>query len=301
MEIGSDFYKSLLDGLYEGVYFVDRNRVIRYWNHAAEQITGFSTEDVIGNSCSDNILIHVDEHGRSLCQSDFCPAMKTMLDGHEIEAEVFLHHKEGHRLPILTKISPIRNSEGHIIGAVEVFTENVQMRAARERIEELRRLALIDPLTQIGNRRNAEIQLDINLGQMDRYGWPFGILFMDVDHFKKVNDRYGHETGDRVLQTIAKTLCSNLRSSDIPSRWGGEEFVIITPNVELSDLDKIGRKMLSLIRNSTVETPSGILQVTVSIGGTLAKPGDSPETLVSRSDQLMYQSKKGGRNRLSLN
>ena len=300
MNIEKDFYKFLLDGLYDGVYFMDRDRVIRYWHHGAEQITGFSMEEVVGTACRDNILIHVDEQGRTLCQSDLCPAMKTILDGHEREAEVFLHHKEGHRLPVLVRISPIRNPDGHIIGAVEVFTDNRQMHAAREKIEELKKLALIDPLTQIGNRRYAEIHLDSNFSQMDRYGWPFGVLFMDIDHFKKVNDRYGHEAGDRVLQTIAKTLQYNLRSSDVSSRWGGEEFIIVAPKVELSDLDRIGRKILSLIQHSSVETPSGILQVTVSIGATSARPGETAETLVSRSDNLMHKSKKGGRNRLSL-
>jgi diguanylate cyclase (GGDEF)-like protein len=174
------------------------------------------------------------------------------------------------------------------------------MHAMNNKIQELEKLALIDPLTQIGNRRYAEIHLERNFSQMDRYGWPFGVLFMDVDHFKKVNDWYGHDAGDRVLQTIAKTLSYNLRSSDVLSRWGGEEFIIVASTVDILDLDRIGRKILSLIQHSSMETPSGVLQVTVSIGGTLARPGDTLETLVSRSDNLMYQSKKEGKNRITL-
>jgi len=123
---------------------------------------------------------------------------------------------------------------------------------------------------------------------------------MDLDHFKKVNDSYGHDVGDRVLQTIAKTLSHNMRSSDFAGRWGGEEFIMVTSQSELSDLNQIGRKMLSLIRHSSVEMSSGVLQVTVSIGGTLARVGDNPDTLISRSDNLMYQSKKEGRNRITL-
>ncbi|MGO9119280.1 MAG: PAS domain S-box protein [Desulfomonilaceae bacterium] len=89
MNIEGDFYECLLDVLYEGVYFMDRVGVIRYWNHGAERITGFSTEDVIGTECGDNILIHADEQGRNLCQSGLCPAMKTILDGREREADHF--------------------------------------------------------------------------------------------------------------------------------------------------------------------------------------------------------------------
>ncbi len=300
MEITKDFYKALLDGLNDGVYFMDRDRVIRYWNHGAERITGYRAGTAIGTACRDNLLMHIDEQGRTLCESDLCPAHKTILDGQERETEVFLHHKDGHRLPVSTRISPIRNSRGEIIGAAEFFTDNQQMHAMKEKIQELERLALIDPLTQIGNRRYAEIHLERNFSQMDRYGWPFGVLFMDLDHFKKVNDSYGHDVGDRVLQTIAKTLSHNMRSSDFAGRWGGEEFIMVTSQSELSDLNQIGRKMLSLIRHSSVEMSSGVLQVTVSIGGTLARVGDNPDTLISRSDNLMYQSKKEGRNRITL-
>ncbi len=300
MEITKDLYKVILDGLSDGVYFMDRDRVIRYWNQGAERITGFSAEAAIGTACRDNLLMHIDEQGRTLCESDLCPALKTILDGHERETEVFLHHKDGHRLPVMTRILPIRNRRGKITGAAEFFTDNQQMHAMKEKIQELERLALIDPLTQIGNRRYAEIHLERNFSQMDRYGWPFGVLFMDVDHFKKVNDLYGHDAGDRVLQTIAKTLSYNLRSSDVPSRWGGEEFIIVAPTVDILDLDGIGHKILSLIQHSSMETPSGVLEVTVSIGGTLARPEDTPATLVSRSDNLMYQSKKEGRNRITL-
>jgi len=113
-------------------------------------------------------LMHIDEQGRTLCESDLCPAHKTILDGQERETEVFLHHKDGHRLPVSTRISPIRNSRGEIIGAAEFFTDNQQMHAMKDKIQELERLALIDPLTQIGNRRYAEVHLERNFSQMDR-------------------------------------------------------------------------------------------------------------------------------------
>ena len=124
MEIAPQFLEVLLDGLYDGVYFMDKGQRILYWSKGAERITGFAANEVIGSHCSDNVLIHVDDRGRRLCQSDLCPAFKTIKDGKRREAEIYLHHKNGHRLPVLTRILAVRGSNGDVIGAVEVFTDN---------------------------------------------------------------------------------------------------------------------------------------------------------------------------------
>jgi diguanylate cyclase (GGDEF)-like protein/PAS domain S-box-containing protein len=291
-----NFYERLLDGISDGVYFMDRDRIIRYWNHGAERITGFREDEVIGTACRDNVLMHVDDEGTSLCLAEFCPALATIQDGQEREAEVYLHHKEGYRLPVLARISPIRDDSGNITGAVEMFTDNRRMHEMTHRIKELERLALIDPLTRIGNRRYGEIHLENGFSHLNRYGWPFGVLFMDVDHFKRVNDSHGHETGDKVLQMIAGTLLHNLRVSDVASRWGGEEFLTVVPHVGRNEIGIIGKKILSLIEQSSLDTPDGPLRVTVSIGAALARQDESLESLVDRADHLMYQSKRKGRN-----
>ncbi len=291
-----NFYERLLDGISDGVYFMDRDRIIRYWNHAAERITGFKKDEVIGKACRDNVLMHVDDAGTSLCLAELCPALASIMDGQEREAEVYLHHKEGYRLPVIARISPIRDDSGNITGAVEVFSDNRRIHEMTHRIKELERLALIDPLTRIGNRRYGEIHLENGFSHLNRYGWPFGVLFMDVDHFKRVNDSHGHETGDKVLQMVAGTLLHNLRTSDVASRWGGEEFLTVVPHVGRNEIGIIGKKILSLIEQSSLDTPDGPLRVTVSIGAALARQDESLESLVDRADHLMYQSKRKGRN-----
>jgi PAS domain S-box-containing protein len=117
MAANRDFYGRLLDGISDGVYFMDRDRIIRYWNRGAERITGFNKEEVIGTACRDNVLMHVDDAGTSLCLAELCPALGTIMDGQEREAEVYLHHKEGYRLPVIARISPIRDDSGNITGA----------------------------------------------------------------------------------------------------------------------------------------------------------------------------------------
>ncbi len=293
MRIRSSLARTIMDGVYDGVYIMDRDRKIHFWNRAAERITGFAANEAVGIRCRDNLLIHVDADGTFLCTEELCPAHRSMQDGREREAEVYLHHKAGHRVAITTKICPIRDKKGKIIGAVEVFTDNRSVRELTDRMEELEKLALLDQLTQIGNRRYAEFQLRHALNEMQRYGWPFAVFFLDLDKFKRVNDTYGHATGDLVLQIAARTLSSTLRSSDVVCRWGGEEFVVIVRNPK-GRLQEIGNRMRFLVARSGIQTPNGTLTLTVSIGATFAKSGDTPEDLIFRSDQLMYQSKKAG-------
>lgn len=299
MEFDVNFYKRVLDSLYDGVYMVDKDRRILYWNKGAERITGFKSEEVLGRFCRDNVLVHVDEMGESLCSSELCPAHKTIVDGSSQEKAVYLQHKTGHRLPVLNRISPIWNPQREVVGAVEVFSDNRELHQAEERVAELQRLALLDSLTGIGNRRFAEIHLQRGLSEMDRYGWAFTVFFMDVDRFKGINDTYGHDAGDEVLRMVAKTLTGALRSSDAVARWGGEEFVAIVANAENMEPALIGNKMRALVEHSSMETAAAIIRVTVSIGATQAKPDDTVESIIARADKLMYESKQGGRNRVT--
>jgi len=296
MDIERDFYKSLLDNLYDGVYFVDTERRITYWNLGAERLTGYDTEEVVGRFCRENILEHVDENGTKLCESSSCPAARTLQDGQPHEDEVYLHHKKGHRLPVAIRVAPIMSPDGKIIGAVEVFSDNTPRVVSRQTIEELQRIALLDPLTEVGNRRYAEMNLKFRLAEQDRYGWPFGILFIDIDDFKKVNDRFGHEVGDDVLRMTARTLAGSLRSFDLVSRWGGEEFLAIVVNVDSGSLLAVAEKLRKMVEQSKITYDAENIGVTVSTGGTLALKSDTVETIVKRADELMYRSKAEGRN-----
>ena len=114
-------YKQLLDLIFEGVYFVDNTRKITFWNKSAEQITGFSAEEVVGKYCYDNILNHVDNFGNQLCIGG-CPLHNTLEIEKINEAKVFLHHKSGYRVPVSIKTIPLYNNDG-IVGAAEVFQD----------------------------------------------------------------------------------------------------------------------------------------------------------------------------------
>ncbi|BCA81080.1 sensor domain-containing diguanylate cyclase [Desulfuromonas sp. AOP6] len=296
--IGLD-YQSIFDHLYDGVYFVDHDRRITYWNPAAELITGFTAAEVVGKHCSDNILMHVDEKGVNLCENG-CPLALTLQDSNYREAEFFLHHKKGHRVPVAIRISPLKDLDGKLVGAVELFSDSSPKKAIMQQVTELTKLAMLDNLTQLANRRYLEMELQARLDEFKRYHMPFALVFMDIDHFKKLNDTHGHNAGDQVLQMVAKTLSINARSFDLVGRWGGEEFVAILRNVDREAMQQIADRFRNLVAKASLQYGGENLQITISLGGTLAIPGDTMESLVQRADALMYHSKNHGRNRLSI-
>jgi diguanylate cyclase (GGDEF)-like protein/PAS domain S-box-containing protein len=297
---GSGFYQELLDNLYDGVYYVDRRRRITFWNKAAETITGYSRQEVLGRKCSQNLLRHVDDQGVALCLKA-CPLVQTIKDGKSRTASIYLHHKDGHRLPVSVRAAPLRDDAGRILGAIEVFSDNSEKVASHQRLKELENLAYLDPLTGIGNHRYLQIFLEARFNELKRHGWSFGLIFADIDHFKAVNDNHGHQVGDLVLKMVATTLAKNCRSFDLVGRWGGEEFLCVLSHLnELRELQVIGERFRHLVANSFLTQDDHRITVTISLGATLARPDDAIEGLIQRADRLLYQSKNAGRNCLHL-
>jgi diguanylate cyclase (GGDEF)-like protein/PAS domain S-box-containing protein len=267
-----------------------------YWNAGAERLSGYSSADAIGKHCFDNFLAHVDETGKPLCTSA-CPLSAAMADGQAKEAEIYLRHKDGHRVPISVRVLPMRNSAGEIVGAVEVFSDSTAKRRAEKRVGELENLAFRDALTNLPNRRYLELKLAQALQDHQQFGRECGLLLFDLDHFKQVNDVHGHEVGDAVLKAVAETLVQSLRTVDLVGRLGGEEFMVLMPDVQAMVLGDLAERCRLLIAQSSVADGATRVSVTASIGATLLNHTDSAATAIRRADELMYQSKRSGRNR----
>ena len=288
---------ALFDNMYEGVYFVDTNRKILFWSKGAERISGYSSGEVKGFHCFDNILMHTDNAGKNLCY-DGCPLLGAMKDGKECEARVYMHHRNGSRVPIRVHVLPVKNEKGEVFGAFELFTESLPQSDMAERLLQLQKEALLDSLTELGNRRYFEANLFGRLKQQERYKIPFGMLFLDIDKFKSVNDTYGHPVGDRVLVMIARTLQNNVRPFDLVSRLGGEEFTVLMDKIEPGHLLERADKLRLLVEKSEIFADGKKINVTVSVGATLSVPHDTAASIMKRADSLMYEAKKGGRNKV---
>jgi diguanylate cyclase (GGDEF)-like protein/PAS domain S-box-containing protein len=295
-----DFYREIIDNLYDGIYFVDRDRVITYWNKGAERITGYPASQTIGRGCRDNLLNHVTDNGTQLC-ANHCPLAAVMEDGKPREVEVFLHHADGYRVPVVIRASALRDNAGDIIGAIESFSSNASVISVRRRLTEMDQLVRTDLLTRIGNRKHIEGRLHAAIAEFENTRIPAGVLFMDIDHFKSVNDTYGHEAGDKALCMVANTFRHALRATDVIGRWGGEEFVaILYDTYDENTLFRAAEKVRGLTEASRLDINTQSLSVTISIGATRLYSNDTPESVIHRADQLMYRSKQAGRNRVTV-
>lgn len=294
-----DLHATIVENLFDGVYYVDRNRTITYWNPAAERISGYSAAEVTGRRCFDNILNHIDEHGEPLCLKR-CPLVESMAQLRGTEAEVYLHHREGHRVPVHVRCQPIRDQQGMVVGAVEIFNEDSGYREALRRIVELEHLSGSDALTGMCNRRTGELAIQSRLQQLRETSWPLSLLFVDVDRFKAVNDTHGHGVGDEVLGHVARGIRGTIRESDLVVRWGGDEFVVASAAATPAQLERVAERVRVMVAASEARLHELAVRATVSVGATLAHAGDSIETLVARADEAMYLSKAAGGNRVSL-
>ncbi|MCX7991877.1 MAG: sensor domain-containing diguanylate cyclase [Proteobacteria bacterium] len=292
------FYKILLENINDGVYFTDKYRKILYWNKCAVELTGFSKREVLGRYCKDNLLRHIDDSGKELC-TDSCPLDWAIKSGIPQEAEVYLHHKNGQRVPVSVYCAPIFNIKNEVIGAVEIFRDISYVKSLQERVKHLEEAVLLDELTRLSNRRFLELTISTKLLETKRYNRSYGVIFIDIDNFKFINDTYGHNVGDRVLLMVASTLRNNVRFYDTVGRWGGDEFVLVVELKTEEDLKNITFKINNLIQNSFIMIENEKVQATLSIGATIIYDNDSVASVVDRADKFMYESKRKGKNNIT--
>jgi diguanylate cyclase (GGDEF)-like protein/PAS domain S-box-containing protein len=295
----STLQASVLDALGDGVYFLDTTRRIQVWNQGATAITGYSAERVLGQACADGLLNHVDEEGRALCGT-LCPLRATMIDGQERQARMYLHHEDGRLIPVLVRARAVRDPSGAVVGAVESFRDDTDYTATTRRVAELETLAMLDPLTGVGNRRYMDAVLRDSFEEHRRTGGSFAALLLDLDHFKDVNDTFGHDMGDAVLRAVATLLTSAVRRDEAVVRFGGEEFLVITRAMTQAEGIALARRLNRLVGQIWHRAADQRFTVTVSIGVTMMRSDDTADSILHRADQALLQAKRSGRNRVSV-
>ena len=170
-----------------------------------------------------------------------------------------------------------------------------RLRLSVQRSRMLEKLALRDPLTQVSNREGLNRSLDLVLRAQAELSFPLSIVFVDADHFKRINDEHGHDVGDQVLKCLAQTLRANLPKDDLLARWGGEEFVIVMPQTPLQEAAAVAERLRQVLAATT--WPEG-LEVTASWGVAQASRESELENAMREADQAMYRAKRDGRNRV---
>jgi diguanylate cyclase (GGDEF)-like protein len=187
------------------------------------------------------------------------------------------------------------------VGAAEIFSDISAMKKLERIAGDLEDLAYFDELTRVANRRYTELKIQQAIEEVQEFHRAYGIILIDIDHFKKVNDRYGHQTGDEVLKRLCEVLGECLRPGDLIGRWGGDEFVVVAKDVMPDSLERLAERCRLLIRKTPmVVNQDGPIRLRVSLGATLLGAGDQCHSALDRADKLMYASKGAGKNRVHI-
>lgn len=259
---------------------------IRYVNPAFTRLTGWQASEVIGRSPrvlqgpgTDRAAL--EELGRAL-RTERRAAMKLLN-----------YSRDGTPYWLDCRIEPLFDDGGQLSGFV-AFERDVSL--DKQRFDELEHLADRDTLTGIPNRRAltraAEAALAAGAGVC--FAW------LDIDHFKRINDGYGHAAGDAVLMGVADLLAENIRRADLVGRMGGEEFAICMPGLSVKEAQAVTERLRCAVADAVFPTGSGPLRVTCSLGLSASRPGESLAELMQRADAALYVAKRGGRNRVAI-
>lgn len=269
-----------LGQLFEGVYLVDKDRKILYWNQSAETITGYSAKEVINKSCYDNILMHVDVGGKELCLNG-CPLQASVEDGQIHTVSVFLRHKQGHRVPVTVRSVPLKDDHGMVDCVMEVFTRTDQSTSG-EQLKSLARKAFIDSLTGLPNKEYLENKLKSMLASKvpgDISQW--GILFVDIDNLREIAKEQGMAAADATVKVAAKTIRENLQTGEIAARWDAGLFLLVTGVDKKAVLLNWANKIKALLEQSTVPGYDALI-IKVCLGGSIINVGDRFEPTLQK-------------------
>lgn len=312
----------LLNHLQDGFVIVSENKKIIFFNKGAEEITNFNSGEILEKQCYKKLFQHLDEKGEILCNKD-CPLNKAINDNKIIESNYYIRNKNNKLIQIISRISPIHDSDKNIIGAIEIFNnvENQNIdelyKRLKEKLEEYRgilkqvfetneklqkkiiEISNTDSLTAFANRRYFNIEAQKEIERHQRYKHDLSLMILDIDHFKKVNDRHGHLAGDYILKTVATIIKRLTRSTDFLCRFGGEELIILLPECSKEGALLAAEKIRTNIESYRFKFNGKQIKITASIG---IKTKDCNENIsldqfIDTADKALYQAKKDGRNR----
>jgi diguanylate cyclase (GGDEF)-like protein/PAS domain S-box-containing protein len=274
----------------DGLCVVDMGKRVTRINDAFSLMIGVKQHEVEGRQCHELLK-------NSLCQTEFCPLEHVKRTGSAVEHEIKIDGLglQG-RFYIVTG-NPLYGLSGEIVGVVESYKDITE----RNEMElKLKHLATIDALTGAYNRRYFMEMAEKDLTRFRRYSFPLSLIMFDLDHFKNINDTFGHGGGDLVLSKTGKLSREHLRESDFLGRLGGEEFGIILVECDLAGAEDVAQRLRESFENTAVRQDGQTINFTASFGVAELRNGEDLSQLMARTDRALYEAKNTGRDRVSL-
>jgi diguanylate cyclase (GGDEF)-like protein/PAS domain S-box-containing protein len=289
-----EIYQTVLDNLQTGVYIVDRNRRIRFWNEGAEQITGYLRQDVVGRFLRDHLLTTGDAV-KDLDSEPDDPINLVFRDGKPSIMDVSILHKDGYRVPIVLRTMPIRNSRGAVVGAAESFEKNRSASDWTRRQSGFADFGCLDSVTGVAAQSFMETQLRENLITFAEHHIPFGILLIQIDHMDQFRASRGPGVVTTILRVIAQSVENCVRPTDLVGCWGANQFIAILLECKESEVALVGERVRRMVSRAEIEWWGDKFSVTSPVGGAGCRAGDNTESLLARAAASLQESiGKGG-------
>ncbi|MEW5821882.1 MAG: diguanylate cyclase [Cyanobacteriota bacterium] len=313
---------SLLQYLQEGIFLVNKKREIISWNQKAEEITTLKSENVLGKFCNLGPFKHLNLDGNAICENN-CPLKECIESGKQIKRSVAISINNNN-IPVITYNIPIKDYSNKTIGAVQLFLIDQEKESikttynkVKDKIEEYRSIIVdlvnknkqlnkqlldlsnTDGLTSLYNRRYFYTEAKKEFEAAKICSHSISIILLDIDHFKLINDNFGHSAGDHVLIKIASVLKDNKGRNDLLCRYGGEEFILLLPDSSSKQAYLTSEILRNKVEDENVQYDGNTIPITISLGVACNedKPYLSLEHLIDCADKALYKAKNEGRNR----
>jgi diguanylate cyclase (GGDEF)-like protein/PAS domain S-box-containing protein len=294
--LDSLFRAKLLDNMYDAAIFVDAAQQVIAWNHGAERLTGVSAHGIRQHSWRPELLAMRDEKGRAVKGAD-CPIHAALHSGVQSLRRLTISGRSGREIAVDTHTIPVVGEQGIVQGAILVMHDASSETSLEQRCQNLHEKATKDGLTQVANRaefdRVHKMFIDAHLQQKA----PCSIIICDIDHFKQVNDTFGHQAGDEAIKGLAALLKNACHAGDLVARYGGEEFVMLCADCDNATAARRAEQVRKAISELSHPRLDGHA-ITVSFGVTEVQPGDTAETMLRRADRGLLMAKSRGRNQV---
>jgi diguanylate cyclase (GGDEF)-like protein/PAS domain S-box-containing protein len=281
---------TLLEQAHDAIVGVSDDMTINVWNGGAERLYGFREPEATGASLTMLVPETQLESERRI--------WRRVLAGETVERDTQRLRNDGSLVEVSVLSSPVRDGSGAVVAACEIARDISARKVADAKLQHL---ASHDALTGLLNRRAFEIELERAVAFAKRYDLETALLIVDVDHFKLINDTYGHRIGDAALRRLAELMRGRLRQTDVIGRLGGDEFAIILSGVEPGQALRVAEEILDVVRaDRTIAVNGNHVPLTVSAGVSRIGSDDaSPGELLAQTDFALYQAKQAGRDRVS--
>jgi diguanylate cyclase (GGDEF)-like protein/PAS domain S-box-containing protein/putative nucleotidyltransferase with HDIG domain len=290
------FEKKLIDNMHDGVVFVDSQATIVLWNTGMERLTGVSGSAATGRTFIPSLMDMCNAKEQRIANDD-CPVAHAIKSGVQWLGRISIMGRQGRYISVDLHAIPVRAHDGAIHGATVLLHDVSSETTLEEKCQALHAQVAKDPMTQVANRAEFDRMLNNFVSAHQESHVPCSLIMSDIDHFKAINDTFGHQAGDEAIITFASLLKSMCRSGDLVARYGGEEFAVLCAdctNAAAARKAEAIRKAMSEVKHSCLNNRS----ITASFGVTELQPGDTPETMLRRADRALLQAKDQGRNQV---